>query len=191
MIYTILCQSVSLEQAPSQDVPQPHRLSGQPHWPPQHSSFGKCTSPKATALSSDPHAESGYTVISTGSKYMPPPFRRGGGGSAAACAKKRSSILVESGLCEPDSTTLSSSIHDPHPSAQSLWLDEAFSRPRCSKHPGQAQRKPHVQPEPARDANVLRGGMIEKSGTLECAEESCKEFKMGGSSWKSDNRSNL
>ena len=158
-------------QAPSQASAQPHRLSGQPHRPPQHSSFGKCTRPKATALSSDSHAESGYTVMSIGSKCMPPPFRRGGGGNAAAWAKKRSSIPIESVFCELDNTTLRSSIQVPHPSAQSLWLTEAFSGPRCSKHPGQPQRRPHVQPEPAKEAMVLRGGMIGKSCTLEGAGE--------------------
>jgi hypothetical protein len=160
---------ISLQHAPSQASAQPHRLSGQPHRPPQHSSFGKCTRPKATALSSDSHAESGYTVISIGSKCTPPPFRRGGGGNAAAWAKKRSSILIESGFCEPGNTTVRSSIHVPHPSAQFLRLVKAFSGPRCSKHPGQPQRRPHVQPEPAMEAMVLRGGMTGKSSTPEGA----------------------
>jgi hypothetical protein len=137
------------EQQPSQELPQPHRLSGHPQLPPQHSSLGRLR-PKALALFLDSQAQFGYTLISVGSNCAPIPFRRGGAGKAAAFAKNRSIMVIASG--EPPmegNEVVRSSMHVPQPSAQFFRSGRACSTPRCSVQPGQAQRSPQVQPEPA------------------------------------------
>lgn len=55
-------------------------------------------------------------------------------------------------------------MHVPQPSAHALRSFAACSGPRCSVQPGQAQRKPQVQPVPASEDRVLIGGMIAKEG---------------------------
>ena len=61
------------------------------------------------------------------------------------------------------STPCSLSTQVPH-SGQSSCFFDACSAPRCSTHPGQVQSKPQVQPVPAKDAIVLRGGIAGNSG---------------------------
>lgn len=152
-----------------------HCPSGQLHWPPQHSSFGRLTVPNPNGCAPTIGA---YTVVSIGSNNI---LRcTGGGGSAAARAKKRSRKLTlvpgpsprRSGSALP----MLGSTHVPQPSAQSVrarTLSTSSSSSssassstgaRCSTHPGHAHLTPHVQPDPASDASSLIGGIEANSG---------------------------
>lgn len=96
----------------------------------------------------------------------------GGGGNEAARAKNSCSILVialelnESRVFAscPGRTPKSGSTQVPHPSVQSFLSVATCPGPRCSTHPGQAQRRPQVHPDPAIDEIVLIGGITGNSG---------------------------
>jgi hypothetical protein len=75
------------------------------------------------------------------------------------------------------------STHVAHaPSAQFACSAEVCAGPRCSAQPGQAHRKPHVQPEPASDATALSGGIGGKFGGGSVLGMSSSSMRIGGSS---------
>lgn len=115
-------------QHPSQAFPHPQVPSGQAQRPPQHSSFGKVTRPKASARSVALRAASGYTMTFIVSSSTPTPILRfaGGAGRAAARAKKRSRIFAaeeEAGLGNATPAVWSTQV--PQPSTQFLRSLEA------------------------------------------------------------------